>query len=528
MADNPLTATVRVEMGETLRSEEGSQPKIGQRTVLKTNPKGTKTECNFADGTSILVSNFLAFSIRTGDELLFPLELQAANAGTEIYIRNTNTQERRQDTFQAEIGYATQPKKDKRGNLFVSAEVVGGRLGISAIHVRCEALRDYFYVGNRRRPWDRQPSLYELLRVDTNTAPAELRLAFKLRTLELRTAHAPVGDLRALERAFNILAHPELRACYDALLSDPGAPALFPYGGFGSLLVAGDRSRDGTTFYASRVLSFLPEQRTKRLQVPLRNCTFYEDRAVYRDARRKLEITFDQAAMPLSWDSTWNQWKHLLGAKIGVKAAFIQTGKYQRRGEAWHSVKWETALPSRMEAILPVNIAEQINEARQTHHRFGQFADALDRIRTRTESAPIERADLQKLCAGLGIPGDFDVALITWKADYDALYYRQLSKRARRLYLFRSEYIFELEKAVIVEIPQLGHATYLFSKPASMPEFLAGYTMVTREDILQNRGNVAEKLGFLGRIIHGLKPQAWLKELKVRLGEVVDYAEASE
>ena len=135
---------------------------------------------------------------------------------------------------------------------------------------------------------------------------------------------------------------------------------------------------------------------------------------------------------------------------------------------------------------------------------------------------------MQKLCAGLGIPGDFDVALITWKADYDAFYYRQLCKRARQLYLFRSEYIFDLEKAVVVEIPQLGHATYLFSKPAGMTDFLALYAMVTREDILQNRSNVAEKLGFSGRIIHGLKPQAWLKELKVRLGEVVDYAEAAE
>ena len=528
MADNPLAATVRVEMGETLRSEEGSQPKIGRRTVLKTNPKGTKTECTFADGTSILVSNFLAFSIRTGDELLFPLELQAANAGTEIYIRNTNTQERRQDTFQAGIGYATQPKKDKRGNLVVSAEVVGGCLGIAAIRLRCEALRDYFYVGNRRRAWDRQPCLYKLLRVDTDAAPAELRLAFKLRTLELRTAHAPVGDLRALERAFNILAHPELRACYDALLSDPGAPALFPYGGFGSLLVAGDRSRDGTTFYASRVLSFLPERRMKGMQVPLRKCAFYDDRAIYRDARRRLEIMFDQSALPLSWDSTWNQWKHLLGAKVSVKAAFIQSGKYQHRNEAWRLVSWETALPSRIVVTLPVNITERVNEARQIHHRFGQFAEGFDRIRTRTESAPIERADLQVLCAGLGIPGDFDVALITWKADYDAFYYRQLCKRARQLYLFRSEYIFDLEKAVIVEIPQLGHATYLFSKPASMTEFLSLYATVTREEILQNRSNVAEKLGFLGRIIHGLKPPAWLKELKVRLGEVVDYAEASE
>jgi hypothetical protein len=528
LARRSSAARVRDEMATMIPVKSDTPPKGCQRIVLKTNPRGAKTECDFADGTTILVSNFLASFVHAGDELLFSLEPQAVNAGTEIYIRNTNTQERRQDTFQAEIGYATQPKKDKRGNLFVCADVVGGCLGISAIHVRCETLRDYFYVGNRRRPWDRQPSLYELLRVDTNAAPAELRLAFKLRMLELRTAHGSAADLRALERAFNILAHRELRACYDALLSDPGAPALFPYGGFGSLLVFGDRSRDGTTFYASRILSFLPEQMTKRMQVPLRNCAFYEDRAAYRDTRRRLEITFDQAAMPLSWDSTWNQWKHLLGAKASVKAAFIQSGKYQHRNDAWRLVSWETALPSRMVVTLPANITEQVNEARQTYHRFGQFAEAFDRIRTRTESAPIERADLQKLCAGLGIPGDFDVALITWKADYDAFYYRQLCKRARQLYLFRSEYVFDLEKAVIVEIPQLGHATYLFSKPASMTEFLALYAKVTREDILQNRSNVSEKLGFSGRIIHGLKPPAWLKELKVRLGEVVDYAEAAE
>jgi hypothetical protein len=291
LADNPFTATVRVEMGETLRSEEGSQPKIGRRTVLKTNPKGTKTECTFADGTSIMVSNVLASFIRPGDELRFPMEVQAPDVGTQIYIRSTSSNERRRDALEAEIGYATQPRKDKQGNLFVSAEVVGDRLGISAIHLRCEALRDHFYVGNRRRAWDRQPSLYELLRVNTNVAPAELRLAFKLRRLELQAAHAPAGELRALERAFNILAHPELRACYDALLSDPASPALFPYSGFGSLLVAGDRSRDGTTFYASRVLSFLPEQKPRRMRVPLRKCTFYDDHAVNGMVRRRsLEV----------------------------------------------------------------------------------------------------------------------------------------------------------------------------------------------------------------------------------------------
>ncbi len=396
-----------------------------------------------------------------------------------------------------------------------------------SIQIRCEALKDYFYVGNRHRAWDRQPTFYELLRVNPKVPPAELRLAFKLRTLELRTTHAPTGDLRALERAFNILAHPELRSCYDALLNAPASPTLFPYGGFGSLLVAGDLSRDGSTFYASRILSFLPEQKFKHFRGPLRNVAFHNSHAIYRDSRRKLEVFFDQTSLPLLWDSSWNQWKHLLGTKVSVKATFIQSGKYQQRAGAWHLAQWETALPSRIEVALPANISEQIADARKMHHRFGEFAEVLDRIRARIEAAPVERADLQKLCAGLGMPGDFDVVLITWRPDYDAFYYKQLCRRARYLYLFRSEYIFDLEKAVVVETPQLGHATYLFSKPATMPDFLAIYCRVTREEILQNRGNVAEKLGFLGRLIHGLNPRAWCKELKVRVGETVDYAEAS-
>jgi len=502
-------------------------PNMCQRKIVKTNPTGAKTECLFADDSSILVSNFVASFIRAGDELLFPLEHEAADAGTQIYIRKTHPEERRSDVFQAEIGYATQPRKDKRNNLFVSAEVPDSQLGISAINLRCEALRDYFYVGNRCRGWDRQSSFYELLRVNPRVSPAELRLAFKLRTLELGTAHAPTGDLRAVNRAFDILARPELRACYDALLDDPTSAALFPYGGFGSLLVAGDISRDGSTFYASRVLSFLPEQNFKRFRAPLRKVAFYNDHAIYRDSRRKLEVLFDQTSLPLLWDSSWNQWKHLLGTKIGVKATFIQSGKYQQRAGAWHLAQWETALPSRVEVALPSSIAEQIADARKVYHRVGEFSEALDLICIRIESAPVERADLQKLCAELGIPADFDISLITWKPDYDAFYYKQLSKRARRLYLFRSEYIFDLEKVVIVETPQLGHATYVFSKPTSMPEFLAVYGWVTKEDIRQNRGNVAERLGFLGRLIHDLNARAWLKELRVEIGEPVDFAEAS-
>lgn len=298
-------------MSSAVQIKGADSEAVVERTVIKTLSQAAKAKCLFADGTYILVSNVLASFIHGGDHLRFPTALRAADISTQIYVRNTSSQQRRHDAFQAEIEYATQPNKDNRGDLFVSASVVGVGFGIRAIHLPCDVLRDYFYVGNRRRAWDRQPSFYELLRVNASATPTDLRLAFKLRKLELQAASAPFEKLRALERAFNILAHPQLRSCYDALLSDPASPTMFPYGGFGSLLTIGDCSRDGATFYASRILAFLPEQSTRHMRVALRKCTFYDDRAIYRDIRRNCEITFDQCALPLSWAPDWNQWKHL-------------------------------------------------------------------------------------------------------------------------------------------------------------------------------------------------------------------------
>lgn len=57
-----------------------------------------------------------------------------------------------------------------------------------------------------------------------------------------------------------------------------------------------------------------------------------------------------------------------------------------------------------------VAIGKESSTARKAHHRFGQFAEALDQVRARIEAAPLERTDLQRLCTALGIPGDFDVA----------------------------------------------------------------------------------------------------------------------
>ena len=361
--------------------------------------------------------------------------------------------------------------------------------------------------------------LYETLRTGRNASPAEIRVAFKLRNLELKTVGAARAERVKLERAFNILGHPELRAHYDALLTDPEVPATFPYGGFGSLLVTGERSRDGQTFFARRILAFLPEQRRRRFHLPLRSCDFYDDKALCRDVRRHLEFWLDPVLLHVAWDPSWNRWKHLLSSKIEVDGTFVRSGRYKKRGDAWEFVDWETGLPSRLSVRLPTDFAQDIERARNTYCRFGQYSRALDQIRLCLEHRAIERKDLERMCSEVGIPGDFDVAQISWRPDYDLFFYRELSCRARRVYVFRDEYIFELEKSVVVETPQLGHATYVFAKPRDMDNFLTRYTKTTKTHIRRNQDNIAEQLGFLSRVVHGVSPQSWLTELRERIGE---------
>src|SRR5439155_6520925 len=139
-----------------------------------------------------------------------------------------------------------------------------------------------------------------------------------------------------------------------------------------------------------RILSFWPEQRERCFHAPLRRFDFYSDRAVYCDTRRKLEVILDQSAMPIVWDATWNQWKHLLSAKVELRGTFVQTGKYRRQRGEWQLIKWETALPSRIRVKLPADIAEQIETARRSYHRFGEFSGAWDQIRARIEHEPRE------------------------------------------------------------------------------------------------------------------------------------------
>ena len=499
---------------------------VHRELVAKLQPQGDSAACVSANQNKLLLSRFLAKFVAIGDEITFPIP-EADAVGLEILVTKNSASGSIRHIYQAPIGYVSQPKQDRRNQYCVSSEVRRRSLGIGTVFLPCEVLREYFYRLPSAADRINHPTLYEVLRIPASASPSELRVAFKLRDLELRTAGAPHRERVELERAFNIVGQPELRACYDALLADPKAPALFPYGGFGSLLVTGEPSRDRATFFARRILAFSPDLRRRRFHVPLRKCDFFDDRALCRDMRRKLEFWLDPAAVHTVWDRTWNQWKLLLGTKIEIEGTFVQSGKFRKQRGEWELVTWETALPSRLQVKLPPDFQLQIESAITTYHRFGQYSRALDQIRLCLEHRAVERAELQRMCSELRIPGDFDVAQISWRPDYDPFFYRQLSRRARRIYLFRNEYIFDLEKAVVVETPQLGHATYVFAKARTMDTFLVQYTKITKDDIRRNRNNAAERLGFLGRVIHGTNPRAWLKEVRQRVGERIDFAAAT-
>jgi hypothetical protein len=498
---------------------------VGCQQVIRLQPDGSAIRCHFADASTLTLSRFFAGFIRPSDQLEF--DPTVADPSREMRVLQQSGR-RPRDLYSAPIAYVTQPRSDKRGECFVRAEVAGGRLGVKFIHLPNLAVRDYFYFHDRRQPGSEEATLFDLLRTVPSASAADLRLAMKVRTLELQAAGASRDRLRAVERAFNILANPELQSCYQALLADPDAPALFPYGGFGSLLTSGELSANREIFFAKRILSFLPERRERRFRAPLRKIEFLDGYAVYRDSRRKAEVFLDELSLPLPWDPTWNQWRHLVHTKFGIEATFVKSGKYRLRGGEWQLVGWETALPSRLQIHLSGNTTEVMARARKTYSRFGQFFDAIQGIRQRVEREPIERRELTRICGDLGIPSDFDIAQISWKPDYDPFFYNQLRRRTRKMFLIRAEYVFELERAIAVEVPEQGHATYIFSRPANLEQWVREYARTPKDDIRHNRTNAAERLGFIGRVMHGRNPRAWLRDLRAKVGEPVDYSLAVE
>jgi hypothetical protein len=181
----------------------------------------------------------VAANLQVGDEIFSAACSHEPAADAEIYIRKPSL--RRADIYNARISYAAVPKPDRRSELFVRVQVVEGQSGIETIHIPCAAIRDYFFAANRRAPWQIQTSFYYLLHLPTDVPFKELRLGYRVRRMELLKQKASANELATIERAYNILADPDLRALHDALRKGPTIPVPFPYAGFGSLLVQGER-----------------------------------------------------------------------------------------------------------------------------------------------------------------------------------------------------------------------------------------------------------------------------------------------
>jgi hypothetical protein len=305
-------------------------------------PDGAYIRCT-TDAGDMLLPRVPASFLRPGDAL----RVNSFSSPVQEYLSTQNLgREKARHLYFGRIGHVTQPWADKRDEYFLRAEVTESAFGIQALHLPNSTVRDYFYFFTLKEADRMQPTLYDVLRSLPTATPADLRLSYRVRRIELETSDSARTEVQRAERAFNLLAHPDLRSCYDALLQDAAAPALFPYGGFGQCVVAGDLAEDGKTFFVRRLLSYRPDQRQRRFRAPLRRIEYLNGYALYRDSRRKAEVFLDPALLPVGWDPTWNQWKHLVGTKIGVAGTFVESGKYRHIAGEWRLIQWRPPCPA--------------------------------------------------------------------------------------------------------------------------------------------------------------------------------------
>ena len=431
---------------------------------------------------------------------------------------------RRGDLLHARLILVNRPKEGAGSAPWFVRAHLSDASALRSIVIEGEALARYFY-----RSWPgRGETLYSTLGVNSDCSPSSLRFAWRMRTAE--TAVAEDEALRrGCERAFNILANHDLRACYDSFLADDRAMLPFPYGGEGDILVAGDLSKDGSLFFAKAILSYKPTTSRRKLKIRLRSLEFLPDRLGFLDPRRKLEVWLDSGLLNgLRWDTSWNNWKHWLRSAVDVDATFVNSARYRYGKGEWQVRSWWTALPSRITMTVPDRLQADVERARGIHELLGRYSEFVHRVREQAQRQPLDASDVQSWLDQLGAPPDLRPEYLCWKPDFDEYYFAQLRKRAVTWFLFREEFVFVLQGAIISEIPMPGHATYVFALPSDRDTFLRLYERTSRTEIRQNAGNVASELGFVGRVVRGRKRKRWLAEVLKLAGEQVNYLDAVE
>lgn len=448
---------------------------------------------------STVVPQFVGKLLRVGDRVSI--------VGAAAFLFRRDAPGRRPvDMLYAPMANARAPQRSSRGEWLVRADLPDCRQPPSTLYLEGDSVVRYFYTAGGGAS-----SLYDLLGCSPGASLADLRFAWRVRSLELQSTAVSAVDAAKAERAFNLLADADLRQCYDNLRIDPDAPPLFPYGGFGAILVEGSLSADRTALFGSRILAFRPTIQRRRLSVLLRRCEFTEDKILLHDARRHCLASIDRNLLPdLRWDPTWNSWRHWLRSRLELEGAFAKTAPPVSTNGADRGRDWHVALPSRSVVRAPEGLSADVEMARSIHELLGEHADLVAKARRIIEREPVEHTEVQRWIDKCGASSSLKPEHITWKNAFDPYYFSQLKERAITWFLFRNEFLFFLEKAVVAEIPEPGCATYLFAKPDSASDFLELYTQSGRDEIRRNSANVAAGLGFVGRVIHGRRKAHWL------------------
>ena len=478
--------------------------------VVAVTPTRDGLRCELRDRRVIAFGPEWRGQISVTDRLYVASDVTVADRWTPLHVERGG----RLDLAQIPITAAAPPKGGRHGRSFVMLDATAAQHGISRVLVTSAQIRDYFFAPDRSVCWAEQPSWFEVLGVRKHSTPAEIRLAYRVRLLELKTNGGETNrSIQAqLVRGLQILLDPDLRRNYLLLLEDPDASVAFPPWTVGILRAAGQKK--GELFLVNELLSFFPRTEERTARLALRRFRFEGQQAIYRDARKRILVRFDSSLLPMQWTDDWNTWAHLALGSVTVKAIFWQQTRFRRTETGFQPRIWSQPFQSTLAVQNPSSVAPRFDAARSFWEHFHPHADIVALLRARLEQEAIEAQEAAAWCQAHGVRPPVEARWINWEPDYEEAFYRELAARARAVYLFRNEYLFIFDQAVVSEIPQAGHASYIFQPNTSLNAFLRSYVQTTRHAIRTQPKNARKRLGYAGRIPHVKYLSAWIARIE--------------
>ena len=224
------------------------------------------------------------------------------------------------------------------------------------------------------------------------------------------------------------------------------------------------------------------------------------------------------ASIPLccrcSGRDEWNTWAHLALGSVTVKAMFWQQTRFRRTETGFQPRVWSQPFQSTLAVQNPSSVAPRFEAARAFWEHFHPHADIVALLRARLEQEAIEAQQAAEWCHAQGVRPPIEARWVNWEPDYEECFYRELAARAGAVYLFRNEYLFVFDQTVISEIPEAGHASYIFRPNTSLNAFLRSYTQTTRHAIRTEPKTARKSLGYIGRIPHLKDLSAWIARIE--------------